>query len=150
MGSYQSYPWNGKASCWFDSSLEALFSCYLHSPEMFEDAFETLSKQTPGSDLNFPSLETIPHHMISWLSSYRVHEITSELQTEISKMRNDLAVLLNLDIDQEASPLVCTQIDSHLIMTLGLDRKHIQGNSNYIYTNRVLSFTRNNEVTDLL
>ena len=38
---YQSYPWNSTASCWLDASLEALFFCYIHNCEIYDEVLSS-------------------------------------------------------------------------------------------------------------
>lgn len=98
-GSYQSYPWNGKSSCWLDASLEALFFCYLYCREKFEDTMNLL-----------PEVDQLVYHMSRRMRAYNSKETASDLQTELSKLRDDLALLLDLDIHLDSNPLVCTQL----------------------------------------
>ena len=98
-GSYQSYPWNGKSSCWLDASLEALFFFYLYCLEKFENTMNLL-----------PEVDQLVYHMNHRMRAYNSKETASDLQTELSKLRDDLALLLDLDIHLDSNPLVCTQL----------------------------------------
>lgn len=111
--SYQSYPWNGTASCWFDASLEALFFCYLYSSTKFENTMDSMIQL-------IPEIEQISFHMSSRMQAYKLKETISDLQIELFKLRDQLAVLLNLDLSQQSNPLVYLRIISQLIMILGL------------------------------
>ena len=108
-GSYQSYPWNGKSSCWLDASLEALFFSYLNCREKFEDTMKLL-----------PEVDHLAFHMSRRMRAYNLKETVPDLQTELSELRDNLAILLDLDIHVDSNPLVCTRISYHLIMFLGM------------------------------
>ena len=107
--SYQSYPWNGKSSCWLDASLEALFFSYLYCREQFEDTMKLLQEA-----------DHLAFHMSYRMQAYILKETAPDLQTELSELRDNLAILLDLDIHVYSDPLVCTQISYHLIVTLEL------------------------------
>jgi len=115
-GSYQSYPWNGTASCWLDSSLEALFFCFIHCPESFHDAFQALGEELksirkgPGSVLVLGPSEIV-WHMEQRLAAYGKCNLTSELQQELYDLRDGFAAVSDLDsLDKYSNPLVCTYI----------------------------------------
>jgi hypothetical protein len=96
--SYQSYPWNGIASCWLDASLEALFFCYLHNPQKYEEISEGLSVSSP--------LEQLEYHMSTRLQYYNTTETIPSLQEDLVFLRDNLAALITLDISQQSNPMV--------------------------------------------
>ena len=111
-GSYQSYPWNGTASCWLDSSLEALFFCFIHCRESFCDAFRALgeelksTRKDSGSGLG-PG--EIVWQMERRLLAYEECEITSELQQKLYELRDGCAAVSDLEsLEEYSNPLVCT------------------------------------------
>jgi hypothetical protein len=108
-GSYQSYPWNGESSCWLDASLEALFFSYLNCRDKFEDTMNML-----------PEVDHLAVHMSRRMQAYNLKETAPDLQTELSELRDNLAILLDLDIHVDSNPLVCTRISYHLIVILEL------------------------------
>ena len=67
-----------------------------------------------------PEIEQISFHMSSRMQVYKLKETISDLQIELFKLRDQLAVLLNLDLSQQSNPLVYLRIISQLIMILGL------------------------------
>jgi hypothetical protein len=96
--SYQSYPWNGIASCWLDASLEALFFCYLHNPQKYEEIFGCLEVDNP--------LEQLVYHMSTRLQYYDTTDTIPRLQEDLVSLRDTFTTLIFLDISQESNPLI--------------------------------------------
>jgi hypothetical protein len=96
--SYQSYPWNGSASCWLDASLEALFFCYLYNPQKYEEISADLRVDHP--------LEQLEYHMSTRLRYYDTTETISRLQEDLVSLRDEFAAIAFLDISQQSNPLV--------------------------------------------
>jgi hypothetical protein len=96
--SYQSYPWNGMASCWLDASLEALFFCYLHNPQKYEEISADLGVDNP--------LEQLEYHLSTRLRYYDTTETIPSLQEDLVLLRDNFATLASLDISQQSDPLV--------------------------------------------
>jgi len=97
--SIQGYPWNTNSSCWFDSTLEALFFCFLHLKRRFTDA---------GSQFEEPSLDhdLLSKHMQSRLDIYTNVETIPDMQMQLSDLRDELAHDLKLNLHEDNNPLV--------------------------------------------
>lgn len=90
--SMQTYPWNTN-SCWFDSSLDALFACFIHLKKRFINA--SLEYKQSVSKLMLLS-----EHFQRWLNIYRNASTVRQIQSELFDLRNELAKNLNLDLTQ--------------------------------------------------
>ena len=97
---YQSYPWNSTASCWLDASLEALFFCYIHNCEIYDEVL--------SSKIHILSeVEQLQYHMTCRMQAYNVKETVADLQNELVSLRNEFAILASLsDLSKPANPLV--------------------------------------------
>jgi hypothetical protein len=67
-----------------------------------------------------PEVDHLAVHMSRRMQAYSLKETAPDLQTELSELRDNLAILLDLDIDVDSNPLVCTRICYHLIVILEL------------------------------
>ena len=97
--SFQSYPHNGHASCWVDSTLEAIFWCTLHLGRRFRDACTEYSEKSAH-------LLHLSQHMSMRLKAYENINTIPELQVEIYKLRTNISEELSLTIEQMNNPLV--------------------------------------------
>jgi len=96
--SIQGYPHNHSNSCWFDSSLEALFFCFL---QMGHSNFEMNAPCDQSS-----KLKLLAAHLEARKTLYQTAERISDLQVELGHLRNKLASDLNLNILEVNNPLV--------------------------------------------
>ena len=97
--SIQGYPWNTNSSCWFDSTLEALFFCFLHLKGRFMDASSRFEKDSPDHNL-------LVTHLQSRLDVYANAETIPDMQTHLSNLRDELAHDLKLNLHEDNNPLV--------------------------------------------
>jgi len=97
--SFQSYPWNGKSSCWFDTGMEAMFFCFLHCP----DQMQSKLKQYGTTSLDFSFLLS---HIITRLEVYKLAQDIPALQEKLFELRNQLALELGLNLLQDSNPVV--------------------------------------------
>jgi hypothetical protein len=109
--SAQSYPWNETASCWFDSSMEALFFCFLHLQKRFKDAMIEYQQEVPD-------LFKLSEHMVSCLDLYQSVDSIPELQNTLFDLRNKTATSLQLDLSTQSHPLVRNPDSLKLIFIL--------------------------------
>ena len=65
---------------------------------MFADAFEALAKEVSSDLVAGPGQISI--HMEQRLAAYREQERTSEFQRELYDLRDQLAILLDLDLEK--------------------------------------------------
>lgn len=96
--SVQTYPWNTN-SCWLDSSLDALFACFIHLKKRF--TYASLEYKQSASKLMLLS-----EHFQRRLNIYRDASTVPQIQSELFDLRNELAKNLNLDLTQQRNPLV--------------------------------------------
>jgi hypothetical protein len=98
--SFQSYPWNGSASCWFDTSMEVLFFCSLH---MSKTRFRILLSE---NEATVPQLGHILEHIEARKQAYESVESIWELEKKLRDLRDGTADRLHLDLFDQKHPLV--------------------------------------------
>jgi len=98
--SIQCYPWNGSSSCWVDSSLEALFFCFLQmGMPRFTKSVQRFSDASP-------KLRILSEHMQARLRIYETAETVPTMQNQLADLRDQLASDLNLDTMEDNNPMV--------------------------------------------
>ena len=98
--SIQCYPWNGSSSCWVDSSLEALFFCFLQmGMPRFTKSVQCFFDATP-------KLQILSEHMQARLHIYETAETIPIMQNQVADLRDQLASDLNLDTMEDNNPMV--------------------------------------------
>jgi hypothetical protein len=101
---FQSYPWNGKSSCWFDTGMEAIFFCFLHCPDQMRSILEQYG--TICLDFSF-----ILSHITTRLEIYKSTQLIPELQEQLFGLRNQLALELGLNLFQDSNPVVYSNLE---------------------------------------
>ena len=97
--SIQCYPWNGSSSCWVDSSLEALFFCFLHMGPKFTRSALRFSAASP-------KLRILSDHMQKRMKIYETVDAIPEMQMQLANLRDQFASDLGLDILEDNNPMV--------------------------------------------
>jgi len=97
---FQSYPWNEKASCWFDTSLEALFFYAAH--------VGLANTRTLMS--GHKKLQLLLDHITARFDVYESVESTWAVEKQLAALRDDIASQLGLDLLQYDNPLVRSMI----------------------------------------